>query len=85
METGPNRFCHILPNFFSPRLRHIALVYTSSVDGNTMAPTRGSAAYKKKDGTLVLSRDTLSVSWTPTAPPGAKPAVTLAVSSITSE
>ena len=50
-----------------------------------MAPPRGSAAYKKKDGTLVVSKDTQSVSWTPVAPPGSKPALTLLVSSITSE
>ncbi|MCJ1230856.1 RNA polymerase II transcription factor B subunit 1 [Toensbergia leucococca] len=48
-----------------------------------MAPPRGSAAYKKKDGTLTLSKDQSSVSWTPVAPPGASPAITLAVSSIT--
>lgn len=50
-----------------------------------MAPPRGSAAYKKKDGTLALSKDSHSVSWTPVAPPGSKPALTLSVSSITSE
>ena len=49
-----------------------------------MAPPRGSAAYKKKDGTLALSRDSHSVSWTPAAP-GSKPALTLPVTSITSE
>ena len=50
-----------------------------------MAPPRGSAAYKKKDGTLALSKDSQSVSWTPVAPPGSKPALTLPVSTITSE
>lgn len=50
-----------------------------------MAPPRGSAAYKKKDGTLALSKDIQSVSWTPMAPPGSKAALTLSVSSITSE
>lgn len=50
-----------------------------------MAPPRGSAAYKKKDGTLALSKDSQSVSWTPVAPPGSKPALTLAVSTITSK
>ncbi|MCJ1253322.1 RNA polymerase II transcription factor B subunit 1 [Lignoscripta atroalba] len=48
-----------------------------------MAPTRGSAAYKKKDGTLAMAKDAQSVSWTPTAPPGSQPALTLAVTSIT--
>lgn len=50
-----------------------------------MAPPRGSAAYKKKDGTLALSEDGQSVSWTPVAPPGSKPALTLPLPIITSE
>lgn len=50
-----------------------------------MAPPRGSAAYKKKDGTLALSKDGQSVSWTPVAPPGSKPALTLPLPIITSE
>lgn len=50
-----------------------------------MAPPRGSAAYKKKDGTLVVSRDGQSVSWTPVAPPRSGPSLTLPVSGITSE
>ncbi len=50
-----------------------------------MVPPRGSAAYKKQDGTLVLSKDSQSVSWTPVAPPGSKPALTLPVESITSK
>lgn len=50
-----------------------------------MAPPRGSAAYKKKDGILAVSKDDQSVSWTPVAPPGSKPSLTLPVSSIDSE
>ena len=50
-----------------------------------MAPPRGSAAYKKKDGTLTVSRNGQSVSWTPVAPPRSEPVLTLAVSDITSE
>lgn len=50
-----------------------------------MAPPRGSAAYKKKDGTLALSKNSQSVSWTPVAPPGSKPALTLHVGGITSK
>lgn len=49
-----------------------------------MAPPRGSAAYKKKDGTLAVSKDGQSVSWTPVAPPRSEPALALPVSSITS-
>ncbi|KAL9130648.1 MAG: hypothetical protein Q9217_001218 [Psora testacea] len=48
-----------------------------------MAPPRGSATYKKKDGTLALSKDSQSVSWTPVAPPGSEAALTLPVSTIT--
>ena len=50
-----------------------------------MAPPRGSAAYKKKDGTLAVSKDGQSVSWTPVAPPRSQPVLALPVSSITSE
>ena len=50
-----------------------------------MAPPRGSAAYKKRDGTLAVSKDGQSVSWTPVAPPRSDPALTMPVSSITSE
>ncbi|KAL9580887.1 MAG: hypothetical protein Q9203_006122 [Teloschistes exilis] len=48
-----------------------------------MAPPRGSAAYKKQDGTLAISRDGQHVSWTPVTPPGSKPALNFAVSTIT--
>ncbi|SLM35953.1 rna polymerase ii transcription factor related protein [Lasallia pustulata] len=48
-----------------------------------MAPPRGSAAYKKKDGTLALSKDGQSLCWTPVAPPGSSPTFTLGVSAIT--
>ncbi|KAL6717578.1 RNA polymerase II transcription factor B subunit 1 [Lecanora helva] len=48
-----------------------------------MAPLRGSAAYKKKDGILSISKDSKSISWTPVAPPGSQPALTLPISSIT--
>lgn len=50
-----------------------------------MAPPRGSATYKKKDGTLAVSKDGHSLSWTPVAPPRSQPALALSVSSITSE
>lgn len=50
-----------------------------------MAPTRGSAAYKKKDGTLAVSKDGQSLSWTPVAPPRSEPSLVLPVSSIISE
>ncbi|KAL8880537.1 MAG: hypothetical protein Q9198_002078 [Flavoplaca austrocitrina] len=48
-----------------------------------MAPPRGSAAYKKQDGTLAISKDGQSVSWTPVTPPGSKPTVTFPLSTIT--
>lgn len=50
-----------------------------------MAPLRGSAAYKKKDGTLAISKDGQTLSWTPVVPPRSEPALTVPVSSITSE
>ncbi|KAI9814585.1 MAG: RNA polymerase II transcription factor B subunit 1 [Pycnora praestabilis] len=48
-----------------------------------MASTKGAASYKKNDGTLALSKDLQSASWTPVAPPGSSPALTIAVTSIT--
>ena len=50
-----------------------------------MAPLRGSAAYKKKDGTLAISKDGQSISWTPVAPPRSEPALKVPISTITSE
>ena len=49
----------------------------------TMAPPSGSAAYKKKDGTLTISQDRESVSWIPAAG-GASGSVKLSVAHITS-
>ena len=50
-----------------------------------MAPPRGSAAYKKQDGTLALSKDNQTISWTPAVPASSKLAVTFHVSNITSK
>ena len=50
-----------------------------------MAPPRGSATYKKKDGTLAVSRDGQVLSWTPVAPPRSQPALELSVLAIISE
>lgn len=60
------------------------IIYNFVVSVN-MAPPRGSAAYKKKDGILIVSKDGQSVSWIPAAPPDSKPVLTLSVSSITSK
>jgi transcription initiation factor TFIIH subunit 1 len=49
-----------------------------------MATVKGSAAYKKKDGTLTVSKDQNTILWTPVAPRGAPPGITIAVSEITS-
>ncbi|KAI9730781.1 MAG: RNA polymerase II transcription factor B subunit 1 [Claussenomyces sp. TS43310] len=48
-----------------------------------MALPKGSAAYKKKDGTLTLSKDQKSILWSPITPRGAPPGVTINVSDIT--
>lgn len=48
-----------------------------------MAPPSGSAAYKKKDGTLTISQDGQSISWIPAAG-GATGMITIPVSQITS-
>lgn len=53
--------------------------------GLNMTNLRGSAAYKKKDGTLTISSDGQSVSWMPVAPLGSPPALVIQVSNITSE
>lgn len=47
-----------------------------------MATVKGSASYKKKDGALLVLKD--SVTWTPAAPPGAPPSLTIPTSTITS-
>ncbi|KAL5336764.1 hypothetical protein BJX70DRAFT_262695 [Aspergillus crustosus] len=47
-----------------------------------MAPPSGSAAYKKKDGTLMMAPDRQSVSWIPAAS-GASGKITIAVTQIT--
>ncbi|CAI7598530.1 unnamed protein product [Penicillium bialowiezense] len=47
-----------------------------------MSPPSGAASYKKKDGTLAISTDELSVSWNPTAA-GAAKSITITVASIT--
>ncbi|CBF81647.1 hypothetical protein AN5569.2 [Aspergillus nidulans FGSC A4] len=47
-----------------------------------MAPPSGSAAYKKKDGTLTMSADRQSVSWIPAAG-GASGTITISVAQIT--
>ncbi|KAE8348011.1 hypothetical protein BDV28DRAFT_144537 [Aspergillus coremiiformis] len=47
-----------------------------------MAPPSGSAAYKKKDGTLTMSQDRQSIAWIPAAG-GATGAITLPVAQIT--
>ncbi|SMR49185.1 unnamed protein product [Zymoseptoria tritici ST99CH_1A5] len=48
-----------------------------------MPPTRASAKYTKKDGSLVVSDDKKYVFWTPSDPPGATPTVTIPVVDIT--
>lgn len=50
----------------------------------TMASVKGSAAYKKKDGTVTISKDQKSIIWTPVAPRGAPPGVILNIAEITS-
>ncbi|KAF7589688.1 RNA polymerase II transcription factor B subunit 1 [Aspergillus hancockii] len=47
-----------------------------------MAPPSGSAAYKKKDGTLTISQDGQSISWIPAAG-GATGTITLSVAQVT--
>jgi transcription initiation factor TFIIH subunit 1 len=48
-----------------------------------MPPTKASAKYSKKDGSLVVSDDKKYVFWTPSDPPGATPTVTVPVADIT--
>ncbi|KAI7157300.1 hypothetical protein KC316_g15475, partial [Hortaea werneckii] len=45
--------------------------------------TRASVAYKKKDGSLSVADDRKYLFWTPAAPPGASPSVTVPVADIT--
>jgi hypothetical protein len=50
----------------------------------TMAPPSGAAAYKKTDGSLTISADEQSVTWTPAAAGAAAP-ITIHVANISSE
>jgi hypothetical protein len=45
---------------------------------------RGSAVYKKKDGTLSISKDQKSILWIPLQPRDAENGLTIAVAEITS-
>jgi transcription initiation factor TFIIH subunit 1 len=48
-----------------------------------MAPPQGQATYKKQSGTLAISKDRKSVSWTPAQPPDSAPALVLSAANIT--
>jgi transcription initiation factor TFIIH subunit 1 len=48
-----------------------------------MAPPQGLASYKKQAGTLAISKDRKSVSWTPSQPPDASPTLVLSAANIT--
>ncbi|KAI0143303.1 TFIIH p62 subunit domain-containing protein [Pestalotiopsis sp. NC0098] len=48
-----------------------------------MAQPRGTAVYKKKDGTITVTDDQKLVTWTPAAAPGGPPVVSLAIANIT--
>ena len=48
-----------------------------------MAPPQGFATYKKQPGTLAISKDRKSVSWTPAQPPDATPSLVLSAANIT--
>lgn len=48
-----------------------------------MPPTKATVTYKKKDGSLTVADDRKYLFWTPSAPPGASPSVTVPVADIT--
>ena len=48
-----------------------------------MAPPQGAAAYKKQNGTIAISTDRKSVSWTPSQPANASPMLVLSASNVT--
>ena len=48
-------------------------------------PVRGSAIYKKKEGTLSISKDQKSILWLPITPRDGDAGVTIAVPHITSK
>jgi transcription initiation factor TFIIH subunit 1 len=49
----------------------------------TMTSPKASVTYKKKDGVLAVSDDSKHLFWTPSAPPGSAPTVTITVVDIT--
>lgn len=48
-----------------------------------MPPPKATVSYKKKDGVLTISDDSKYLFWTPSAPPGSAPAVTVIIADIT--
>ena len=50
---------------------------------NTMTSPKATVTYKKKDGVLAVSDDSKHLFWTPSAPPGSAPTVTITVVDIT--
>jgi hypothetical protein len=56
----------------------------SALETGIMAIPRGQTIYKKKEGILTLTGDQRNVTWTP-SPGNGLPAVSMAVSSITSK
>lgn len=48
-----------------------------------MPSTKANVTYKKKEGSLTVSDDIKYVFWTPSAPPGASPTVTIPIADIT--
>jgi len=47
-----------------------------------MPPTRAATSYKKLDGSLTVSEDNKYLFWTPSAPPGSSPTVTIPVADV---
>ena len=48
-----------------------------------MTSPKATVTYKKKDGVLAVSDDSKHLFWTPSAPPGSAPTVTITVVDIT--
>jgi len=59
-------------------------VHTRVLHENMAPPAQGLAVYKKKDGTLSISKDEKSIQWLPLKADGGGATVTIAVADITS-
>ena len=71
----------VLPNQNVKRAASVAPVRTTTI--KTMTSPKATVTYKKKDGILAVSDDSKYLFWSPSAPAGSPPSVTIPIADIT--